>query len=68
MNHRVYIIENLFIGESENMKAHFIKILLSNSIIFLLLPFSMIAAIDFYNKALLSGNKIYYVITYHVLS
>ena len=50
------------------MKAHFIKILLSNSIIFLLLPFSMIAAIDFYNKALLSGNKIYYVITYHVLS
>ena len=50
------------------MKSHLIEILLSEFISFLLLSFCMIAAIDFYHKALFSRNKINDIITNDVLS
>ena len=50
------------------MIPHSLQVIFSNSIIFLLLWFGMIPTIHFYNKTAMSGNEIYDVITYYVLS
>jgi len=50
------------------MIPHSLQFIFSNGIIFLLLWFGMVTAIHFYYKTAVSGNEIYDVITYYMLS
>lgn len=50
------------------MKTHTEKILLSDGIVFLLLSFSVITAINFYYKALFTRNEINDIVADDVLS
>ena len=50
------------------MIPHSLQVVFSNSIIFLLLRFGMVTAVHFYYKSAMSGNEIYDVVTYYVLS
>ena len=50
------------------MIPHSSQVIFSNGIIFLLLRFGMIPTVHFYYKTAVSGNEIYDVITYYMLS
>ena len=62
-----YIVENFFIRETENMKSHVVKGSFPDSIIFLLLTFSMIATVHFDYQALFTRHKINNIITNNML-
>jgi len=64
----INIIEYLFVSEPHHMIPHSLQIVLPDSIVFLLLRFGMIPAVHFYDKAAMSGNEIYDVISYYMLS
>ena len=63
----IYIIQNFFVRKTQNAEAHSLQFGLPHGIIFLLLPFRMITAIDLYHQAASLRNEIYNVVTNDML-